>query len=283
MKSYDETNSYEEITEKLNIGDIVSFKSKNFSFINIKGEVKDFYFKKNRFFLKVYSYYKREEITFILSKDLKLIDTSKLKKRKKTNLESSYYYYNYSKSGPIEKNNRNLSFKAFALIIAVIFLLTTIPDFKLSFVSTSYEYNEFLKKKLSIYKLYSIVTKRINYMPDINDEWMSPQFAWDNRFGDCEEYANIISDYLNHHTIENYVTGLNLKNKSEGHAVIFVKKDNIFYILDPTRAVEEMGIKKLNNINALKDAIRLYSSLPVSIYKVPSKNYEKEIIETIYP
>ncbi len=283
MRSFDETNcTYEQIITEIETGDIISFNIRNSGLMKISGEVRNFYFDNSRFVITVYDFFRREEKSFILDKNLKLVDPAKIKKIKRKNTRHSVHIP-YNVEADSKKEGQKKTFvKIFSALVIIVFLFTSVPGLRISFIPTSYNYREFLSKKFSIYQLYNVVTSRLNYKPDVYDEWMTPDYAWTFKTGDCEEYANIISDYLNHHGVKNYVVGLNLRHQAVGHAVVFAKIGGFFYMIDPTRAVETAGIKKLANVNSLRDAVKIYSTLPVDIFKIPSVNYEKVVVDTIY-
>ena len=78
------------------------------------------------------------------------------------------------------------------------------------------------------------------------------------------------------------LSGFKPKILNIGHAVVFVKLKNEYYIIDPTYALEGTGVKKINNCGNLRDAVSQYSSLPCEVYKIPSYENEKKVINYIY-
>lgn len=278
MNDNNKSKSFDEVIKEIKIGDIVSFKRKGTG-VKLKGEVRDCFFKDNEFYLIIYSFFERKEITFILNKKFELITPVKfLTKKNKT----SVIFYDLSKVGTGKNKFSRIILKTISVLILITLIFTINPNLKISLVSTSFSYEEFLSKELSLNKLFLIITTRLRYKYDVGEQWMTPNFAWNNRYGDCEEYASIFSDYFTHHNIENYIIGLNLKNNYKGHAVVIAKIDKSFYIIDPTFAVESAGIRKLKKITTLRGVISQYSTLPVAAYKVPSFNGEKKVISYIY-
>jgi predicted transglutaminase-like cysteine proteinase len=203
---------------------------------------------------------------------------SKRRKRKKRHVRDDeiipYEFDAETNSGKVKKHIT----KVLSIILILIFLFSYIP-FEHFF--PMYSYQTFLSKKFTFNELFYAVFARINYRSDFDDFWNTPLTAWNTKNGDCEEFASITSDWLSHHGIENYLTGLSIKGSFMGHAVVFIKYENGYYIIDPTRALEKSGVKKLDKASNLKEAVLLYSDLPAYIFKVPAFDGEKKIIKTV--
>jgi hypothetical protein len=233
------------------------------------------YYHNDRLYLKIYSFFRRKEILYILTNKHELEKPHKIRRRK----INDNIIYDFTKE---DKDTGykiwNIIFKITAALLIVLFLFSYFP---VTHFLASYSYKEFLSKKYSFEELFYAVSSRIDYQSDFDDLWNTPLYAWNKKKGDCEEMASIISDYLHNAKIENYLAGLNIKNSRMGHAVVFAKINNNFYIIDPTRAIESSGTAKINKAETLKEAILKYSSLPVYIYKVPSFEGEKSVAEII--
>jgi len=259
-----------------NIGDIVTFKKKK-SFFNITGEIKGIVILNGKTYLKIYSFYNRKEEIYILTKHSELILIKKMvepldyEKRNEVN-DNKFSYEILNK----------FAVKIFAVLIIISLVIPYTPKFVTNLFVPRLSYTDFISKNISIYEVYKIITDRMAYRYDRDEFWETPKTAWVKKFGDCEEFASICSDYLTKHKIENYLVGLNIKNSNIGHAVVFAKINNFYYMLDLTRAVELDGIKRLDKTKDLREAVLKYSTLPVTIYKIPDKDGKKEVLSYIY-
>lgn len=263
---------------KFKKGEIVSLKIKSKK-IKIKGEIRQLFIENNKIYITLYLLFNRKEQTFILNKDLELIDIKKEHKIKNT-----VSLIELSKNDEIKPKRKIIKLlkKAIAALILISLILTINPLIRIPSISTSFSYEEFLKKEYSIYSLFQTVVTRIKYRYDVGEQWVTPENAWDNRYGDCEEFAGIISDYFHFRGIENYLVGINFKNSRQGHAVVFVRINNKLYIMDPTFALEPLGIREFKKAKDLNDAVRQYTKLPAYLYKVPVQDGQKQMIKRIY-
>jgi hypothetical protein len=260
------------------IGDIVTFNQKN-SLMHITGEITDYFFVKNKIYLKIYSFFKRKEEYYILINDNEVVLSRKYNRR---NNHDAIVYKSLFYKKILNNDIKNSIYKILAILIVLSFLIPFYPAVSKFLFQPKISYEEFVNYDLSIYDLYKIITNRIYYKYDTGEFWETPKTAWNKSYGDCEEFASICSDYLTKHKIENYLIGLNIKNSNTGHAVVFAKIKNIYYMIDLTMAVEKQGIKRLDKIPSLKEAISIYSTLPVIVYKIPAFDGDKKQIETIY-
>jgi len=275
MKNY---YSLQEVIENLRIGDYVSFSKKG-SFFKVTGEVVDFYLLNNRFYITIFSYYKREKNRFILNENLELVEPKK--RNKNEDRIMVFKDSDENKSAPLFI--KRFFIKSISLLMIVSFFFLYYPHTLFFLFSPKMSYNEFLSKNYSLNELYHVVTSRLVYQSDLaGDYWDTPEYAWEKQSGDCEEFASICADYLTHHNIENFLVGLQTKDPKVGHAVVFVELNNVYYIIDPTNALEGTGVKKIENCTSLRDAVSRYSSLPSEVYKVPSFENDKKVIYYIY-
>lgn len=232
--------------------------------------------------LIIYSFFYRKDMGFILTRDLKLAKPDFAEKKEYK--EPVMYAELLDSDEPYRPNKRaDLFKKAIVWILLIAFLLTSIPGIKIPNSLNTLTYDEFMKEDLSLEELFITITGRLRYRYDIQDEWTTPRYAWENKFGDCEEFASLICEYLNTRNVENYLVGLRARHYDSGHAVVFIKTNEGFFIIDPTGAVESAGIKRLKGITTLKDAVRIYDYEPSPVYKVPERNGEKEVLFYVFP
>ena len=136
--------------------------------------------------------------------------------------------------------------------------------------------------EFTLQELYETIRKRMSYRSERDDNWLTPASAWDLGWGDCEEFAAICSAYLTAHNHENYMIGLTEIEKDIGHAVVFIKENDVYTIIDLNRAVESFGIKNLPECRTLKEAVARYSDLPAYILAIPITDGEKQVEGIIY-
>ena len=262
--------------EDIKIGDVVSLPEKN-SLIKISGEVQDLFFYNDRCYIKIYSFFHRKPILYLLNGKGELVNVSRKKSGKRNSGADDIIKYDLDRPGnPIIPGISPA--RIISILLIFLFLFAYFP-FNRFFSNDSYR--NFLAKNYSFNELFYAVHSRINYRSDFDEYWHTPLTAWNDKNGDCEEMASIVSDYLNHQGIENYLAGLDMKG-GPGHAVVFVRYANDFYIIDPTRALERSGVRKLDKAKTLTEAIRYYTTAPVNIYRIPSYDGQKEIVDTVY-
>lgn len=262
------------------IGDVISFSIDN-SYPQLKGEIRNIYIWKEKTFIKIYTFFDRKDRLYILSDDGNFI----LPKRKRKALSDKNEPILYDLHDNYEDNIGLKIFimRVIAVVIILVFLFADILiNVRMPFLYGNLNYRDFLNKSYSVSKTFNIVKSRILYRYDMKEKWSLPEDAWYKRFGDCEEYAAIFAEYLTVKNIENYIVGLNIKNSRIGHAVVFFKKNNTYTIADLTGAVETAGLKEIPNARNLRDAIKYYSTLPVSVYDIPKFNGDKNILGYIY-
>lgn len=260
---------------QINIKDIVNLKIKK-NFFKIHGEVLDIAIIDNIRYITIYSFYTRKPEKFIINENMELIKINKKSFINDTDSDINFYKYSNKET----KQSKKFFFKIIAFITLSIFIYSIFNNIKYPFFIPKITYSTFLNNNYNLKKLYLTVRKRLDYVYDFDDYWQTPDYAWKNKKGDCEEFASIISDYLNKHQINNYLVGMNTKD-NKGHAVVFAAIDNIYYIIDPTRAIEIDGVARLDKIKTLKDAVRIYTDEQAYIYSIPKFNGDKNIIDRV--
>lgn len=270
---------------EIKIGDIKTFKLRN-SPITIRGEIIKILVRHERTYIKLYSFFLRKELFYRLTKDMELVSL-KRKSHNKKNIEiypvETFYGDDEIKPfNPYYEKIRNLFIKIISIILIISILLLTFPKIIIPIYRVNMTFSNFLSSTYSIEELYVVVTNKIHYRYDMGENWITPENAWNKKYGDCEEFSAIISKYLTEHDIENYLIGLSIKNRNQGHAMVFAKYKGTYYAIDPTKAVEKYGIKKLVFQRNLKESVRLYTTAPAHIFKIPSYDTEKKILGTIY-
>jgi predicted transglutaminase-like cysteine proteinase len=265
--------------EKLRTGEAVSFTEKD-SMIPVTGEVRKFFIRGNVRYVLIYSFFHRKNILFTLTDGNRLVRYGKKpgKRSRHNSIDGNNDVIMYELEERDKPSSGKPSVKFISIILILIFLFSYFP---ITNIFSMYDYRTFLSKDFTLNELFYAVSSRINYQSDADDFWNTPEHAWNKKFGDCEEFASITGDYLNHHGIENHLASLNVKNSFTGHAVVFVKQDGVFYIIDPTRALEKSGVKRLEKAKSLRDAVLMYAELPAYIFKIPSYEGEKKILSTI--
>ncbi|HOF01702.1 MAG TPA: hypothetical protein PK385_06355 [Spirochaetota bacterium] len=58
--------------------------------------------------------------------------------------------------------------------------------------------------------------------------------------------------------------------------MVFAKFKGTYYAIDPTKAVEKLGVKKLIFQRSLKECVKLYTAAPAHIFKIPTYDSEKK-------
>ena len=270
---YNSSNNF-----KFQIGDVVTFPLKD-SFFNITGEIRRVINFNEKTIIKIYDFFSRKEKFYYLTENKEFLLLKKLKKRDNKNKPIIYDFEN--KTEYIFKNKIIVSIIILLILLSIVssyFIYLRFPDF----ITSSATYEKFLNKKMSITDLYKTVTDRISYRYDLGEKWLKPKTAWDTRYGDCEDFSVVTSDYLNFHKIENYIVGVYFPGNSTGHAMVIAKTENTFWVIDLTRAVEQAGYKKFINIKNIEEIIKKYTQLNAEIFKIPSYDGEKEKIGVIY-
>ena len=264
------TNLFEETISALNIGDIVTF-STTFSFFALSGELKKMFWKEDLFCVELYSFLYRNTKTYLLTKDLQL----SLILSKQEHQPDEVWKENWDEESSSSFFNKRIV-RLLALIILTAIIFPSLSIIRWPFFSVNYNYQEFLEKDLSIPELYKTIRRRMIYMAEQGDTWLTPANAWESGEGDCEEFAAICSDYLTKHYKENFLVGLQFEDRDIGHAVVFVKEDGYFTIIDLNNSVVTFGIHQLKDSRTLSEAVAKYTDLPGIIYAVPTKDGEKK-------
>lgn len=265
-------NGYEifyRLVKSLSVGDEVSFK-KSGSHRSVKGELRRLAATNENCLITIYSYFDRKEHTFSINSNLELYKTEILEE----NGSDELVYYDLSKGRGASGRLRWLAERVMLFLLLFSLVAPLLPEIKLHDVN--YSYAEFLEKSFSLSRLYDVVTTRIRYTYDADDTWLTPAFSWQLRQGDCEELALIYSDYLTHNNIESYVVGLYYNDRPAGHAVVFARYEGSFYMIDLTKAIEALGIRKLKEMTTLEEAVRYYKAHGATVFKVPEYNSDKK-------
>jgi len=268
----------------IKIGDIKTFKLRN-SPITIKGEITKIFVRHERIYIKLYSFFLRKELFYRLSKDMELFNLRKKISGKKIKVYPDETFYgdeNTKAPNPYFEKIVKIFIKIISVILIVSILLLTFPKIIIPIYRVNMTFSSFLSTPYSIEELYSVVTNKINYRYDMSENWVTPESAWNKKYGDCEEFAAIISKYLTTQGIENYLIGMSIKNRNQGHAMVFAKHKGTYYVIDPTKAVEKYGVKALIFQRNLKECVNLYTTYPANIFKIPTYDSEKKILGTIY-
>lgn len=261
--------------EELKIGEVRTFSIKKKMF-KITGEIREIKSLDGRTFVSIYQLFNRAEKLFLIDENCHLIELKKRKRKYlKQNIRLSEDFDNKNQYKTINK----IISKILILIIILSILLTINPQIRLP--TKKIEYQVFLERKYKLPELLRVVNKNILYQYDLNEYWYTPENAWKMGRGDCEEMSAIISDYLNHHNIENYLAGLSIKKSNQGHAVVFTKYKGDFFILDATGAVEKEKLKLLSNVSTIIEAVKVYDNAIVPIFSVPKYNGNKNVVEWI--
>jgi hypothetical protein len=229
-------------------------------------------------YIIVYNLFSRKEEKYIYSNDGTFSSHEKTDLSKK--LESPVEY-NWSK-GRIQLNAiKTFSGKIITVLLISIMVLTINPGFSMKCRYSSLQYYDFLESDLTIPGLYKVVTTRLSYRYDTDEEWLYPETAWNSSYGDCEEYAVLFAMWCRHNSIECHIIALNDPKRANGHAVAFARSEGWWFMLDGTRAIERSGFRRLN-VPGLKEAIKLYSTRSAVEYDIPRYNGDKRVIATYW-
>lgn len=264
----------------LKIGDNIVLKEITGG-INISGELRRIFFIKEKCYVVIYSFFHRKEIIYRYTRGKELLQLGKPKKKKK-DLSPIIYQSLFEPEKPKNEKARSLFSKISIIFLLIIATFCLFPPIDFGFLFENESYYTFLNKNYTLNELFGTVNNRIHYRYDFDDNWMTPKSAWEIRYGDCEEFSSIVSAYLTTHKVTNYMMGLDVKNSNSGHAVVFVYKDNKYYIIDSTRALEKYGVKELKNARTLTEAVRVYTENTAEILKVPSYNGEQVVLDHVY-
>lgn len=265
-------NGYElfyRLVKTHNIGDEVSYR-KSGTNKYIKGELRRLASTGESCLITIYSYYVREELTFRIDANLELLNP-----QEPIHSDSDELVY-YELSG---KTGRGMVGRWIERIVLFILLFSLIAPFipELKLRDVNFSYSDFLQSSFNLNELYDVVYNRVKYVYDAEDIWLTPGFAWQLRRGDCEELSIIYSDYLSNHGIDNYVVGLYFKGQIRGHAVVFADYKDDFYMIDLTKAVESMGIRRFKGVRELPEAVSYYEPQTATVYEIPAFNGDKRI------
>ncbi len=150
------------------------------------------------------------------------------------------------------------------LVFIVIFPLIQGGAVRLKASTTSY--NELLARDLNLSQLLSTVSARVDYRPDVEDYWSAPRAVWERRSGDCEDYALLVSAYLNRHNVSHHVLGMALKPDLQGHVAVVAESERGPVLLDPTRATAPTGLKRYPRGTEIAEIAAEFAALPVDDY-----------------
>lgn len=135
-------------------------------------------------------------------------------------------------------------------------------------------YHEFLSAEFSPGELTRIVGARVSYERDVDEYWSAPRGVWETRRGDCEDYAMVVSAYLDRRDIEHMVVGFSLKESLAGHAAVIAELDGTRVLIDPTLATAPGGIRYYGSAPggappSPAEILEEYAVLPAAIYETP--------------
>lgn len=103
-------------------------------------------------------------------------------------------------------------------------------------------FDEFLATDMSLERMVSTVAARVSYERDVEEFWSPAEGVWATRHGDCEDYAMVVSAYLEQHGIEHTVVGFPLTDSLAGHAAVIARTEDARVLIDPTMATAPTGI-----------------------------------------
>lgn len=255
------------LVETLSIGDEVTYK-KSGSTKHVKGELRRLAATSESCLITIYSYFARAEQTYRINGNFEL----SWPEEPVDNDSDELVYYDLSRAG-----RGGVMRRLIERVVLFVLLFSLIAPFipELKFRDVNYSYSQFLERSFSLNELYNVVDTRIRYTYDAEDIWLTPQFAWQLRRGDCEELSVIYSDYLRHRGVVSYVVGLYFKGQAAGHAVVFADYEGDFYMIDLTKAVESIGIRRFKGVRELSEALSYYDAQTVTVYEIPDFNGDK--------
>jgi len=275
--------SYNEIIESVQFDDPVHLLNVE-SGIYVNGYVRDYFASEPDengaidFYISLYSFSTRIETIYILDEKCVL---KPVKFSQETIISEVLDDVSSEQpESPVKKNTITHLITKIILLILIFSMITGGIDFSQFFINNNLTYSRFLTKKYSITQLSSVVRNRVKYVKDYQEVWHKPDFAWKNKFGDCEEYAAIITDYLVKNNIEAYIVTINLKSGG-GHAFSVAIYDNSWWIIDPLQSAEKMGVRNFSKKMSINDIFLLYSNSSGIFYRVPQWNGDKTTL--VYP
>ncbi len=135
-------------------------------------------------------------------------------------------------------------------------------------------FDEFLATDMSLERMVSTVAARVSYERDVEEFWSPAEGVWTSRRGDCEDYAMIVSAYLERHGIEHTVVGFPLADSLAGHAAVVAETEDARVLIDPTMATAPTGIRHFRRTDdgelpSQAAALEDYAQLPAAAYDSP--------------
>ena len=135
-------------------------------------------------------------------------------------------------------------------------------------------FDEFLATDMSLERMVSTIAARVSYERDVEEFWSPAAGVWAMRGGDCEDYAMIVSAYLERHGIEHTVVGFSLADSLAGHAAVIARTDDARVLIDPTMATAPTGIRYFRRIEdgglpSRAAVLEDYARLPAVAYDPP--------------
>ncbi|MFO7781798.1 MAG: transglutaminase-like domain-containing protein [Spirochaetia bacterium] len=135
-------------------------------------------------------------------------------------------------------------------------------------------FDEFLATDMSLERMVSTVAARVSYERDVEEFWSPAEGVWAMRGGDCEDYAMIVSAYLERHGVEHTVVGFSLADSLAGHAAVIARTDDARVLIDPTMATAPTGIRYFRrtgdgDIPSRAAVLEDYARLPAVAYDPP--------------
>jgi predicted transglutaminase-like cysteine proteinase len=135
-------------------------------------------------------------------------------------------------------------------------------------------YGEFLDTGMSLERMTSTVAARIDYERDVEEFWSPADGVWDARRGDCEDYAMVVSAWLEAQGIEHTVVGFPLEESLDGHAAVIAETDDARVLIDPTMATAPTGVRFFpreasGSLPDLATVLSDYAAFPAATYESP--------------
>ena len=130
--------TYKDAVENIKIGDHIFFNKKN-SFLKENGEVVDRNLLDDRFYLTIYSFYKRERIKYILNENLELVKPGEKKNKNREILNLNYFDNEQNGHFVIKK----IFMKTVSVITILSFILLYYPHTFFLLISPKISYENF--------------------------------------------------------------------------------------------------------------------------------------------
>ncbi|MFP4068167.1 MAG: transglutaminase-like domain-containing protein [Spirochaetaceae bacterium] len=159
-------------------------------------------------------------------------------------------------------------------VLLLALLLSTLSGGLARVRAARMSYKEFLETEMSLEELVDTVRARVSYEHDVEDFWSPAPGVWETRRGDCEDYAMLISAYLDRWGVEHQVVGFSLTDSLAGHAAVIARTEDARVLLDPTTATADAGIEYAHRgpsgeLPSPAEVLEDYAVLPAAEYDTP--------------